>query len=888
MVWVQLAIAAVLFVVGELLRKPPPDAQAANFEDFGFPDIDPTKRIPIIWGKKRITGIHTLDVQGYRTRKIKASSGLFSSSVIGFNYYAGVCLGICRGPNVTVKEIRLGDRLVWAGTAPFTADGFVINVDIRDFNGDENDIKGVIRLYGGGPTQLANAWFKAKHDAAGTPTPAYRHLCYAAFEDFKWGTSPTIGQIEFIVERYPDTLALGANRLINTGPTESPTPGAVDLAIPEILYEILTNNDWGLGEPSGEIDTASFTDAAATLRTEANAMSLVWSNGDSIHGLMQIIMQQADGFVFKRLDTAQWEINLARPTYLLGSPVNSGSILTFSEENSSLIRYTRGNWTETFNAVNVNWSTRDLKGKPAPAVAQDMANYDIQGSTQLANYTFPGCASKTLANYLANRQLRATSYPLAMAEITTNRLAWNLNPGDIVVFQWLDLGITKIYMRISKIAYGTPEQGEIRLSLMEDVFGTANAVFAVPQKSLASKQSSLPINVVTAYVKDQPRFIADLDPNNASLSEKPMILALAPQGNSLEYIPNAKLSSLTNYVEQATRFGFAAQGTLARGYHLDAVEMSPAGVDPYTIKKLRINNVSSTTDIVTPITTSQQKELGAGFILIESTGSPQQHDYEILSYDSATVSGSTVTLTSVHRGLLDTVPRKSHTGDKVWFMEGVTGTTVDVYGNTDVVNVKLDNIATTGSTGVATASVFTVTMRRRTDRPTLPKNIKIGSNHDSPNVRAYPVRYKYTHITKPGNILMTWNRHNITSGQMRFQTDADQAPTNWSCEVKIYKVVAGVKTLLRTAQETTQTFTYTKAMQRADGVFHRYFITFRAYDNTESPRLASIEYDTRKMLYNAPAMSPVPSPVPTAFNSPRPSPFGGPTSPLPVAFVPFA
>jgi hypothetical protein len=135
---------------------------------------------------------------------------------------------------------------------------------------------------------------------------------------------------------------------------------------------------------------------------------------------------------------------------------------------------------------------------------------------------------------------------------------------------------------------------------------------------------------------------------------------------------------------------------------------------------------------------------------------------------------------------------------------------------------------------------------------------------------------------------MTWNRHNITSGQMRYQTDADQAPTNWSCEVKIYKVVAGVKTLLRTAQETTQTFTYTKAMQRADGVHHRYFITFRAHDNTESPHLASIEYDTRKMLYNAPAMSPVPSPVPTAFNSPRPSPFGGPTSPLPVAFVPFA
>jgi hypothetical protein len=191
---VQLFIAAVVFVVGSLLRKGPPDAQPANFEDFGFPDVDPSKRVPIIWGKKRIGGIHTLDVQGFRTKKIRKGNFISGKSTVGFRYYATVAVGICRGPDAIVTKILLDNNVLWEGEmSPFTdPNGFTIVIDDDEFFGSaggvDDGVKGRIRIYPGGTGQVPNAVLAAAHASGdGNPTPAYRHLCYAVFENFYWG-----------------------------------------------------------------------------------------------------------------------------------------------------------------------------------------------------------------------------------------------------------------------------------------------------------------------------------------------------------------------------------------------------------------------------------------------------------------------------------------------------------------------------------------------------------------------------------------------------------------------------------------------------------------------------------------------------------------------------
>lgn len=881
MVWVQLVIATALFVVGTLLRKSP-DLNPAAFEDFGFPDVDPTKRIPIVWGKKRVKSVHTMEVQGYRTRKIKQGNFL-KKTTVGFKYLATVAVGICRGPDVTVTKIILGNKVLWEGSATPTDAGFEINVSDGNFFGDNNGVAGTIRIYPGTQSQTMNAVLAAEHDALASPSAEafpdipYRGICYAVFEDFYWGNAPQIPQLEFVCERYPNTLGIGSNRKVNTTPDESPSEGAVDLAIPEIVHEILTNDVWGLGESSvNDIDTADFTSVAATLRSEGNAASLIWNQGDSIRELLATLMRQANGFVYKRMSTGLWEMNLAREDYLSGSPVNSGEILTFDETNSNLIRYSRGNWDETFNSVVVNWQDRNIKGRPAPAIEKDLANYAIQNSRQEVTYDYPGVHSATLAQQLAANQRKATSYPLATAEITTGRLAFDLVPGDIVEFQWDKLGISRIFMRINKISLGTPEQGEIRVSLVQDVFGLADTIYSRPVRSKAPTLAGEPINVARALVEDQSQFLASQDGDNPDDSEKPRILAQAPQGNALDYIPHAKLSTATAFEEQDAEWGYALTGTLQAA-------LAPEDGDSVS---LTVEGVSGAADLLTSpeITAADVRDLGEGLILIETTGSPSQRwvgavspahgEYEILAYTGISVSGTTVTLTGVQRGLEDTVPMRANVGDRVWFISGFVGTTVTRYADSDTVNVRLENIASTGSTGIVAATTFNVTMRRRLDRPFVPGYLRIDGQR-------YPAG-----IIPPGDIEFTWRRRNKDNASIYFQTDADDDPGgSYVVDLDIYESEGGTLTFLRTISANAASATYTKSQQLADGgPFNRYTVVLRAYDESESPRLASLGLVRQWFRYN-PLISPLPSPTQVAATSPispkySRSPVPSPISPL--------
>ena len=527
----------------------------------------------------------------------------------------------------------------------------------------------------------------------GLPDTAYRHECHAVFEDFYWGNQAAIRQLEFICERYPDTLGIGANRKVNTTPNVSPTEGAVDLSIAEIVHEILTNDDWGLSESDvNDIDTAGFLTTASTLRTEGNAMSLIWNNGDSIEGLLKTVMQQADGFIFKRLDTALWEMTLNRDDYLaLTSPVIEGDILAINEDNASLIRYSRGSWDETINQIKINWQDRNLKGRAQPAEAQDMANFDIQNDRQLATYDLPGIHSSELAANIASRFLRQLSYPIAAAEVVTDRTAWTTNPGDVILFSWADLGISKIWMRVNKISYGDSDQGEIRLSLVQDVFGLAETVFGFPPPTLGVPQNADPIQVADAFLTDQSTWISQQDADNPLGEPKPLILAAAPQGNALDYIPHAKDALESTFVEQGAAFGYAAFGTLETtinpedtantGYHATVVLL---GVDDTT-----------EIDQSAVYTAADNQALGLGMILIEdvdSTSPPIASPQlgfgavnELLFFESASVVGSTVTLSNVKFGAEDTTPRKHLAGARVWIAD--VGTTVRVFLESDTANI---------------------------------------------------------------------------------------------------------------------------------------------------------------------------------------------------------
>ena len=881
---IQIFFAAALFVVGSLLRKPPPEPEAAAFEDFGFPDVNPTKRIPIIWGKKRVASIHTMDVVGYRTRRIRRGNFITGRTTIGHRYYAGIQMGICRGSadGVVLKKIILDNKTVWEGTSTVSDDGYEINVRDDEFFGEDDGIRGTIRFFPGTPTQNVSSYLSAQHSAAGiTTTPAYRHVCYAVFEDFYWGNAPTVRQIEFVCERYPDTLGIGNNRKINTSANTSPSEGAVDLAIPEIVHEILTDNNWGLGEnPLTEIGS-SFTSSASTLRGEGNAMSMIWNDGDSIEALLNTIMQQANGFVFKRMSTGEWDMNLARDDYLDspldGSPADSANLLEFDEDNSKLNKYSRGSWEETFNVFNVNWSDRNLKGKPNPAHAQDMANFAITNVRNVATYNFPGCHSVELANDLASRVMRQASWPLIAAEIETGRVAFDLVPGDVVIYSNQKLGVSRVFMRVTRIDFGTPQDGRIRMSLLQDIFGASATVFGAGQPTLAIPQTSDPQPPSPSFVFDMPHFMAKLvaDYQTSPYTEKPVVLARQPIGNALEFRVQSKLNSESEYTEEEFGFEWTAAGELSRDLIENAEAISPRGDDEDTIKRLVIENVDFVGDIdESPRNSdSEIKELGKGLILIESTGSPRQ-EYELLGYEQAAVDGSTVTLTDVHRGLMDTVPQIAKQGDRVWFLFGAIGTTDRNWGDNDDLDIRVQTVSSLGTT--AEGSNIDLQLRDRMSKPIVPGGVRFGSSNTGPQ--------RFPGFVDPGIIQINVNRRPIERQAMDYQQDNETenpppSPLD-TIEVDVYGVVGGVRNFLRTISTTSNIVQYQKAEQITDGIYGRYFFIVRSRLQDASPGTASLVVVKRSMLYNSADFSPIPSPAPFVVNSPFPSPASPTPSPL--------
>ena len=180
MAW-QLLIAVVLYVVGELIRKPnfPEDRESVPFEDAGIPSVDPKASKGVIWGKETIRAPHVMDAVEYftieLTQKVKATLFKSKNVVIGHRYFMGLQLGLGEGP-LTLSRIYYDDRLLWEGTAASNDDGIAITINEPDFLGGEEEgggLVGTIRFFAGTATQNVSTYLDSFHPGV---TPAYRRV----------------------------------------------------------------------------------------------------------------------------------------------------------------------------------------------------------------------------------------------------------------------------------------------------------------------------------------------------------------------------------------------------------------------------------------------------------------------------------------------------------------------------------------------------------------------------------------------------------------------------------------------------------------------------------------------------------------------------------------
>ncbi len=482
-----------LFVLSELLRPKPEmeNAKPAGLGDFNFPTATEGRAVPLIWGTVRISGPNVVWYGDLRTVAIQENvkTGLFSSEdvTVGFRYFVGIQFALCRGPVDELRKVWVGDKVLFDRTgSPIPHDGTEYFNDPYFFGGDDvggnGGMYGVALFKGGTETQSVASYlgnFQKIPPSTGD-TPAYRGVCYVcpASSPFYVGNSAQIQPWKFEVRRIPDVIpdpgdpeggGNGYYLLVN-GEDANPA---------QVLYEVLTNTDWGLGFSHFDMDTQSFIDAANVCSGEGNGFSMILDQPQEASDLVRVIAEQMDAVVAQNQITGKWVATMIRPDADLPSTPPTPREID-STNLISLESWTRGAWDGTVNQLLLEFFDRADEYKQTFAGAQDMGNIRIQDANVRSQIRYPGVKTADLANDLVWRELLTQSYPLAKATVKVDRTFWDTQIGSVVIFNDDTLGISGFVMRVASVNLGNLAEGEIRLELVEDIFRAIPGAFDVP------------------------------------------------------------------------------------------------------------------------------------------------------------------------------------------------------------------------------------------------------------------------------------------------------------------------------------------------------------------------------------------------------------------------
>lgn len=719
MLLVSVVISAAFAILAELIR-PKPDienAKPASKGEFNFPTATEGRVVDILFGRDKISGPNVVWWGDFRQVPVKekVKTGILSkkSIITGYKFFFGMQLAFARGfptANVSFHKIFVGEKLLeTAGSGAF---GSTLSINQPAFLGGDDfgsgGIVGDLEIFNGSLTQAKSTYLGGFQD----PYSANRGTAYIVFAGGYHGNSTKIPAWACEASCYPSglrTVTPGGHNYVAVVPNSKVGD---DLNPIEVLYECITNTEWGMRKSSTKVDITSFADAAVTLFNEGNGFSLRIESGRPISDLINLIQDQIDGVMYFDRNTGKYAITLARQeTPAFAYDLDESTILAIKD-------FTRQTWDGTANQVRISFVDRARDYFETFARADSLANQRMQsGEVITITKNFPGCKSGTLANALASRVLRTHSFPFCNARMIVNRKFWNVNAGTVLLWTSTVLGFTDLRMRVIRADFGEFEGGDITLTLVQDVFSLEAGFFGVPPPPgwvyPTQGVAQIPINQHTVF--EAPRALVDRDPE-ITLPDRVFVGARAQAGEiriGIYQRNDATDPTALPYAKDGTVEGLFLIGTLNVATLVG--DANPTGTIQITgapDSLVRIN-FAFDPDGATAAEIGQQL---ANIILI---------DNEFIGVSGLTVGGSTADFTVCYRGMLDSVPAAHSAGALVyalWVAGGLNdsqiaaGRVVDVQPRTESRDAEL-------SSGLA--RTFRLTMANRYRKPYPPYRLDI-------------------------------------------------------------------------------------------------------------------------------------------------------------------
>lgn len=407
-----------------------------------------------------------------------------SNVTIGYKYYLGLHLIYCQGPVVSFGPlyadkkqlidwtIRIDDPLVSNGTLNTLI--FAENI----FGGlkKQGGVVGGLDVNYGGSDMLQNFYLLQQEGFTAQNTPAYRGLMSLIFNGGYVGTTASIKPWSAQVYRPAVYDWYPAKAEINpvsdgSGVLYASANGA------HMLWETLTNTEWGMGIAESQLDEVSFKAAADTLFDENLGLSMILTAQTTVENFAQEILRHINALPNIDPETGKFTLTLIRDDYTIGT------LPVFDESNIiGPISFQRPSLSDLVNEVVLTYRPRGMV-KDAVVSAQNLANVQVQGKVVSESVNFPGIDNEDIASKVVARELKQRSTPLAQVSLTTNRTGWDVKSGDVIALTWPQLDISLMPLRVIRVRYGKINDGKITLDCVEDVFG-------LPTTGLVGSQGS--------------------------------------------------------------------------------------------------------------------------------------------------------------------------------------------------------------------------------------------------------------------------------------------------------------------------------------------------------------------------------------------------------------
>ena len=657
-------------------------------------------------------------------------------------YYMSLHYGIACGPIDEIRAIIINEKEAWSGSVSDYTDIAINKPDLFGGVKKEGGAVGTATYLPGNAAQVMPEFLANKLGLTSDTCPAYRGIASifmtggAGGGGFYWtANSPYIQGTWVVARRAPKVL----NQSIAMIPDKDGKLSDANVA--HVIYESMTNTDWGIGTPTAGINVQSFSDCAQTLYDEKFGISLLWVAQQSVEEFTSKLLGYVEGVIYVNPRDGLLTMKLIRGDY------DEDDLPVIDPSNAKLSNFQRKLWGETVNEIVVSWTNPESE-ETETVSAQDLANIAIQGGVVSDSNEYEGVRNADLAMKLATRDLRVASYPLATCEAEVNREAWDIVPGSCVKVVWPQHGLDGVVMRVTNVDYGKIGDSKVRLALSEDVFALDTQDYVEPPASGWIDPSELPAPLVYSLVFTLPYYFARTmgdDTTLAALGEPQVlagVLGAQPGQDTAEFIlATMGSNSLGNpTVIKGTSLSITARATISTAL------------------------VYEVTSVVSFSGKSQGDGLAAGGFAIMGT---TDENMEICLITS--VVGNVITM---KRGMLDTTPKEWPVGTPIWFVaEDAVIDDETVYTAGQTVTYRPLTVTSRGTLLYADATEAEGEMTNRPWLPTRPADVKVAGQStgivNAISVANVNVTWKNRNRSTEDSILLDWDDASVSpeSGQ---------------------------------------------------------------------------------------------------------------------------